>query len=59
MSETGRGASFPRQRGGWAVTIEQLTTDGVFTLDGQSFDVTNNVWLVGDHREGARDRCGT
>lgn len=33
------------------MTIEQLTTDGVFTLDGQSFDVTNNVWLVGDDRE--------
>lgn len=31
--------------------IEQLTTDGAFTLDGQSFDVTNNVWLVGDDRE--------
>lgn len=31
--------------------IEHLTTDGVFTLDGQSFDVTNNVWLVGDSDE--------
>ncbi|MBW3603693.1 MAG: MBL fold metallo-hydrolase [Actinobacteria bacterium] len=31
--------------------MEQLTTDGVFTIDGQSFDVTNNVWLVGDDRE--------
>lgn len=33
------------------MTIEHLTTDGVFALDGQSFDVTNNVWLVGDDRE--------
>ena len=31
--------------------IDQLTTDGVFTLDGQSFDVQNNVWLVGDDDE--------
>ncbi|CAN5795421.1 MBL fold metallo-hydrolase [soil metagenome] len=33
------------------MTIEHLTTDGQFTLDGQSFDVTNNVWLVGDDTE--------
>jgi glyoxylase-like metal-dependent hydrolase (beta-lactamase superfamily II) len=33
------------------VTIQRLTTDGKFTLDGQSFDVTNNVWLVGDDDE--------
>ena len=28
-----------------------MTTDGAFTLDGQSFDVTNNVWLVGDDEQ--------
>jgi len=28
--------------------IEKVVTAGVFTLDGQSFDVENNVWLVGD-----------
>lgn len=33
------------------MSIEHLTTDGVFALDGQSFDVTNNVWLVGDDDE--------
>jgi glyoxylase-like metal-dependent hydrolase (beta-lactamase superfamily II) len=33
------------------VTIEHLTTDGVFALDDQSFHVTNNVWLVGDDDE--------
>ncbi|MGW0657713.1 MBL fold metallo-hydrolase [Streptodolium elevatio] len=27
--------------------IEHLTTSGVFSLDGQDFDVDNNVWLVG------------
>ncbi len=31
--------------------IELVTTDGVFSLDGQDFDVTNNIWLVGDDRE--------
>ncbi|HSJ44082.1 MAG TPA: MBL fold metallo-hydrolase [Euzebyales bacterium] len=33
------------------MSIEHLTTHGVFTLDSQSFDVTNNVWLVGDDDE--------
>ncbi len=27
-------------------TVERVVTAGVFTLDGQSFDVENNVWLV-------------
>ncbi|NUU24049.1 MAG: MBL fold metallo-hydrolase, partial [Streptomycetaceae bacterium] len=31
--------------------IEHLTTSGVFSLDGQDFDVDNNVWLVGDASE--------
>ena len=31
--------------------IELITTDGVFELDGGSWDVTNNIWLVGDDRE--------
>ena len=31
--------------------IELVTTDGVFELDGGSWDVTNNIWLVGDDRE--------
>jgi glyoxylase-like metal-dependent hydrolase (beta-lactamase superfamily II) len=33
------------------VTIELVTTDGLFELDGGSWDVTNNIWLVGDDRE--------
>lgn len=33
------------------MSIELVTTDGTFTLDGQSFDVTNNIWLVGEGRE--------
>jgi glyoxylase-like metal-dependent hydrolase (beta-lactamase superfamily II) len=31
--------------------IEQLTTSGTFSLDGQTFDVDNNVWIVGDDEE--------
>jgi glyoxylase-like metal-dependent hydrolase (beta-lactamase superfamily II) len=31
--------------------IEQTVVSGVFSLDGQDFDVDNNVWLVGDDDE--------
>jgi glyoxylase-like metal-dependent hydrolase (beta-lactamase superfamily II) len=31
--------------------IDKLVTSGVFSLDGQDFDVDNNVWLVGDDSE--------
>jgi glyoxylase-like metal-dependent hydrolase (beta-lactamase superfamily II) len=31
--------------------IELVTTDGVFRLDGGEWEVTNNIWLVGDDRE--------
>jgi glyoxylase-like metal-dependent hydrolase (beta-lactamase superfamily II) len=31
--------------------IEKLVISGVFSLDGQDFDVDNNVWLVGDDDE--------
>ena len=31
--------------------IEHLVTSGTFTLDGQSFEVDNNVWLLGDDSE--------
>ena len=31
--------------------IDRVRTNGVFTLDGQSFDVENNIWLVGDDAE--------
>jgi glyoxylase-like metal-dependent hydrolase (beta-lactamase superfamily II) len=33
------------------VPIELVTTDGVFALDGGEWQVTNNIWLVGDDRE--------
>jgi glyoxylase-like metal-dependent hydrolase (beta-lactamase superfamily II) len=31
--------------------IELVTTVGLFRLDGGEWEVTNNVWLVGDERE--------
>jgi len=31
--------------------IEHLVTSGTFQLDGGSWDVDNNVWLIGDDRE--------
>jgi len=31
--------------------IEHLVTSGTFTLDGETFDVDNNVWLLGDDSE--------
>lgn len=31
--------------------IDQVVVPGVFSLDGQDFDVENNVWLVGDDDE--------
>jgi glyoxylase-like metal-dependent hydrolase (beta-lactamase superfamily II) len=38
-------AGVPRAR------IERTVVSGVFSLDGQDFDVDNNVWLVGDDDE--------
>ncbi|MDP1793995.1 MAG: MBL fold metallo-hydrolase [Acidimicrobiales bacterium] len=31
--------------------IELVTTDGIFRLDGGEWEVTNNIWLVGDDKE--------
>jgi len=31
--------------------VELVTTDGVFALDGGEWEVTNNIWLVGDDRQ--------
>jgi glyoxylase-like metal-dependent hydrolase (beta-lactamase superfamily II) len=33
------------------VTIELVSTSGIFSLDGEDFEVENNVWIVGDERE--------
>ncbi|MGW3097558.1 MBL fold metallo-hydrolase [Streptomyces sp. NPDC001102] len=34
-----------------AARIEHLVTSGTFSLDGGTWEVDNNVWLVGDDRE--------
>src|SRR4051812_49717153 len=34
-----------------AARVEKTVVSGVFSLDGQDFDVDNNVWLVGDDDE--------
>lgn len=34
-----------------SLRIDQVRTSGVFSLDGEDFDVENNIWLVGDDRE--------
>ena len=34
-----------------APRIELVTTDGIFALDGGEWEVTNNIWLVGDARD--------
>jgi glyoxylase-like metal-dependent hydrolase (beta-lactamase superfamily II) len=31
--------------------IDHLVTSGTFSLDGQTFDVDNNVWIIGDDTE--------
>jgi glyoxylase-like metal-dependent hydrolase (beta-lactamase superfamily II) len=31
--------------------IDRVITSGVFSLDGEDFDVENNIWLIGDDRE--------
>lgn len=38
--------------GAWApTTIEHTVASGTFSLDGQTFDVDNNVWVIGDAEE--------
>lgn len=31
--------------------VEHLVTTGIFTLDGEDFEVDNNIWILGDDRE--------
>ena len=33
------------------MSVELVTTAGVFSLDGEDFDVVNNIWIIGDDRE--------
>ncbi|WP_225881890.1 MBL fold metallo-hydrolase [Streptomyces aureocirculatus] len=40
-----------RSRGGGAARVDHLVTSGTFSLDGGTWDVDNNVWIVGDDHE--------
>jgi len=31
--------------------IDHAVTSGTFSLDGQTFDVDNNIWVIGDDTE--------
>lgn len=31
--------------------LDHVVTSGIFSLDGQDFEVDNNVWIIGDDRE--------
>lgn len=33
------------------LTIDHVVTSGTFSLDGGTWDVDNNVWIIGDHSE--------
>jgi glyoxylase-like metal-dependent hydrolase (beta-lactamase superfamily II) len=33
------------------MAVELVQTDGIFALDGGEWEVTNNIWLVGDDRD--------
>ncbi len=33
------------------IGVDRVVTAGVFSLDGEDFEVENNVWLIGDDRE--------
>ncbi len=46
----GRGAALGR-RPLMALRIDNVVTSGIFTLDGEDFEVDNNIWLVGDDDE--------
>jgi hypothetical protein len=36
---------------GGTVRVDHGVSSGTFTLDGETFDVDNNVWVIGDDRE--------
>ena len=48
---TRRGPSLGRHGGPMSARIDHVVTSGMFSLDGEDFDVDNNVWLVGDDAE--------
>ena len=34
-----------------AARVEHLVTSGIFSIDGEDFEVENNIWLIGDDAE--------
>lgn len=34
-----------------SLRIDHVVTSGIFSLDGDDFDVDNNIWIVGDDRD--------
>ena len=34
-----------------SLAIDHVVTSGIFSLDGEDFEVDNNVWILGDDRE--------
>lgn len=34
-----------------SLRVEQVVTEGVFSIDGEDFAVANNIWLIGDDHE--------
>ena len=49
MSDTAGMPDVAPSKGG--VRVERLVTSGTFELDGGSWEVDNNVWIVGDDKE--------
>jgi glyoxylase-like metal-dependent hydrolase (beta-lactamase superfamily II) len=45
------GPTSARRGGRTSARMDKTVVSGVFSLDGQDFDVDNNVWLVGDDDE--------
>jgi len=37
--------------GGRDARVERIRTNGIFSIDGEDFDVENNIWLVGNDTE--------
>ncbi len=31
--------------------VDRVVTSGIFSLDGEDFDVDNNIWIIGDERD--------
>ncbi|MEO6468915.1 MAG: MBL fold metallo-hydrolase, partial [Acidimicrobiia bacterium] len=33
------------------VRLDRVVTHGTFSIDGEDFDVDNNIWVIGDDEE--------